>query len=83
VVAKLARRFTSDTGLRSAFLAPVVRTALGLASARPRTDLIRLLPPEQVLVAALYILVHRDLVGTARVRAVIDFLCERISKYTR
>jgi DNA-binding transcriptional LysR family regulator len=45
--------------------------------------LVRLLPPEQVFTADLYILVHKELTSTARVRAVIDFLCERITKYTR
>jgi DNA-binding transcriptional LysR family regulator len=64
------------------------KAGIGLAilpclSADRDPDLIRLLPPEQVLVAELYILVHRDLVGMARVRAVIDFLCERISRLTR
>jgi DNA-binding transcriptional LysR family regulator len=46
-------------------------------------DLIRLLPPEQVFVADLYLVTHRDLARTARVRAVIDFLHEAISNYTR
>jgi DNA-binding transcriptional LysR family regulator len=61
---------------------------LGLAilpclSADRDPDLIRLLPPEQVFVAELYLVTHRDLARTARVRAVIDFLHQSISDYTR
>jgi DNA-binding transcriptional LysR family regulator len=37
-------------------------------------DLIRLLPPERVRSIELWIVVHRDLVRTARVRAVMEFL---------
>lgn len=40
------------------------------------SDLIRLLPPERVRSVDLWIVVHRDLVRTARVRAVMDFLGE-------
>jgi DNA-binding transcriptional LysR family regulator len=39
-------------------------------------DLIRLIPPEQVRSLDLWLVVHRDLARTARVRAVMDFLCE-------
>lgn len=46
-------------------------------------DLICLLPPEQVFVAELYLVTHRDLARTARVRAVIDFFHRAISDYTR
>jgi DNA-binding transcriptional LysR family regulator len=46
-------------------------------------DLIRLLPPEQVFVAELYLVTHRDLARTARVRAVIDFFHRAISECTR
>src|SRR5262249_36988483 len=46
-------------------------------------DLIRLLPPEQVFVAELYLVTHRDLARTARVRAVMDFFHQAISDYTR
>jgi DNA-binding transcriptional LysR family regulator len=46
-------------------------------------ELIQILPPEQVFVADLYIVVHQDLTATARIRAVIDFFCERILKFTR
>jgi DNA-binding transcriptional LysR family regulator len=46
-------------------------------------DLIRLLPPEQVFVGELYLVTHRDLARTARVRAVIDFFHRAISEYTR
>jgi DNA-binding transcriptional LysR family regulator len=64
------------------------KAGLGLAilpclSADHDPDLIRLLPPEQVFVAELYLVTHRDLVRTARVRAVVDFLHRSISDYTR
>ena len=39
-------------------------------------DLICLLPAERVLAVELWVVVHRDLVHTARVRAVMDFLVE-------
>jgi DNA-binding transcriptional LysR family regulator len=44
-------------------------------------DLIRLLPPEDVLSVELWIVVHRDLVRTARVRAVMEFLSEVVLKF--
>lgn len=47
----------------------------------PDPDLIRLLPPERVLSVDLWIVVHRDLVRTARVHAVMDFLTEVVPKY--
>jgi DNA-binding transcriptional LysR family regulator len=47
----------------------------------PDPDLIRLLPPERVLSVELWIVVHRDLTRTARVRAVMDFLTEVVPKY--
>jgi DNA-binding transcriptional LysR family regulator len=64
------------------------KAGIGLAilpclSADRDPDLIRLLPPEQVFVAELYLVTHRDLARTARVRAVIDFLYQSISEYTR
>ena len=64
------------------------KAGIGLAilpclSADHDPDLIRLLPPEQVFVADLYLVTHRDLARTARVRAVIDFLHEAISNSTR
>ena len=57
------------------------KAGLGLAilpclSADRDPDLIRLLPPEQVASTKLWLVVHRDLVRTARVRAVMDFLLE-------
>jgi len=39
-------------------------------------DLIRLLPPERVISAKLWLVVHRDLSRVARVRAVMGFLAE-------
>jgi len=64
------------------------KAGLGLAilpclSADHDPDLIRLLPPEQVFAAELYLVTHSDLAQTARVRAVIDFLHEAISNSTR
>ena len=64
------------------------KAGIGLAilpclSADRDPDLIRLLPPEQIHVTELYLVTHRDLIRTARVRAVIDFLYEAISDYTR
>jgi DNA-binding transcriptional LysR family regulator len=47
----------------------------------PDPDLIRLLPPERVLSVELWIVVHRDLARTARVRAVMDFITEVVPKY--
>jgi len=38
--------------------------------------LVRLVPPERVRSVDLWLVVHRDLVRTARVRAVMDFLCD-------
>jgi len=39
-------------------------------------DLIRLLPPKRVRSVPLWLVAHRDLLRTARVRAVMDFLAE-------
>jgi DNA-binding transcriptional LysR family regulator len=39
-------------------------------------ELVCLLPPEQVICAKLWLVVHRDLAGTARVRSVMDFLAK-------
>lgn len=39
-------------------------------------DLIRLAPPEKVVSVKLWLVVHRDLVRTARIRVVMDFLAE-------
>jgi DNA-binding transcriptional LysR family regulator len=43
-------------------------------AADPDPDLVCLLPPERVLSAEIWLIVHRDLSRTARVRAVMDFL---------
>jgi DNA-binding transcriptional LysR family regulator len=64
------------------------KAGIGLAilpclSADRDPDLVRLLPPEQVFVGELYLVTHRDLARTARVRAVIDFFHRAISEYTR
>jgi DNA-binding transcriptional LysR family regulator len=37
-------------------------------------SLVCLLPTEKVLAVQLWVVVHRDLIRTARVRAVMDFL---------
>lgn len=39
-------------------------------------DLMRLIPPEHVRSAPLWLVAHRDLLRTARIRAVMDFLAE-------
>ena len=43
-------------------------------------DLVCLLPPDQVISVPLWLVVHRDLARTARVRAVMEFLSEASSK---
>jgi DNA-binding transcriptional LysR family regulator len=45
-------------------------------------DLIQLLPPDKVVSVELWLVVHRDLVRTARVRAVMDFLATACPKTT-
>jgi DNA-binding transcriptional LysR family regulator len=42
-------------------------------------DLVCLLPPERVLSIELWLVVHRDLTRTARVRAVMDFLADAVA----
>jgi DNA-binding transcriptional LysR family regulator len=44
------------------------------------SDLVRLLPPERVRSVDLWLVAHQDLVRTARVRAVLDFLVEILPK---
>jgi DNA-binding transcriptional LysR family regulator len=56
---------------------------LPCAVADKEPDLIRLLPPEKVLSLPLWLVVHRDLARTARVRAVMEFLFETVSKHGR
>ncbi len=53
---------------------------LPCAVADQEPDLICLLPPKRVLSLPLWIVVHRDLIRTSRVRAVVDFLTEAASK---
>lgn len=43
-------------------------------------DLVRLLPPERVRSVPLWLVAHRDLLRTARVRATMDFLAEIVPK---
>lgn len=43
-------------------------------------DLIRLLPPERVRLVPLWLVAHRDLLRTARVRAAMDFLADILPK---
>jgi DNA-binding transcriptional LysR family regulator len=43
-------------------------------------DLICLLPPEKVVILDVWLVVHEDLVRAARVRAVMEFLCDAVSK---
>ena len=49
---------------------------LPCALADREPDLVCLLPPERVLSVKLWLVVHRDLLRTARVRAVMDFLAD-------
>ena len=56
---------------------------LPCALADKESDLICLLPPKKVLSLPLWLVVHRDLARTARVRAVMEFLFETVSKYGR
>jgi DNA-binding transcriptional LysR family regulator len=56
---------------------------LPCALADKESDLICLLPPKKVLSLPLWLVVHRDLARTARVRAVIEFLFETVSKHGR
>lgn len=56
---------------------------LPCALADKEPDLICLLPPKKVLSLPLWLVVHRDLARTARVRAVMDFLFETVSKHGR
>ena len=44
-------------------------------------DLVRLLPPERVRSVPLWLVAHRDLLRTARVRAVMDFLANIMPKH--
>ena len=43
-------------------------------------DLLRLLPPERVRSVDLWLVTHQDMIRTARVRAVLDFLAEIVPK---
>lgn len=45
-------------------------------------ELICLLPPEQVISAELWLVVHRDLIRTARVRAVMEFVADVCKRET-
>src|SRR5436190_13438204 len=45
-------------------------------------ELICLLPPEQVISAELWLVVHRDLIRTARVRAVMEFVADVCKRKT-
>jgi DNA-binding transcriptional LysR family regulator len=56
---------------------------LPCALADQEPDLLCLLPAKQVLSLPLWLVVHRDLIRTARVRAVMDFLTKAASKQGR
>ena len=43
-------------------------------------NLVCLLPPEKVMTVELWLVTHRDLLRTARVRAVVDFLTDLCSE---
>jgi DNA-binding transcriptional LysR family regulator len=53
------------------------------ALADKEPELICLLPPKKVLSLPLWLVVHRDLARTTRVRAVMEFLFETVSKHGR
>jgi DNA-binding transcriptional LysR family regulator len=64
------------------------RAGLGVAILPSRLadrepGLIRLLPPERVLAVELWLVVHRDLVRTARIRAAMDFLAQLAPRRVR
>jgi DNA-binding transcriptional LysR family regulator len=46
-------------------------------------ELVRLLPPSRVSSMPIWLVVHRDLARTPRIRAVIDFLSQAVAKVTR
>lgn len=57
------------------------KAGLGLAVllcflANPEPDLVQVMPPEEVLTQEIWLVIHGDLAGSARVRAVADFLAE-------
>lgn len=61
------------------------KAGLGVAvlpcvAADPDPELVRLLPPKQVVSTKLWLVVHRDLARTARVRAVMEFLADIVPK---
>lgn len=56
---------------------------LPCAIADKESDLICLLPPKRVLSLSLWLVVHRDVARTPRIRAVTEFLFETVSKHTR
>jgi DNA-binding transcriptional LysR family regulator len=56
---------------------------LPCALADKEPELICLLPPKKVLSLPLWLVVHRDLARTARVRAVMEFLFETVRKHGR
>jgi DNA-binding transcriptional LysR family regulator len=43
-------------------------------------DLVRVVPPEEVAVKELWLVLHKDLRGAARIRAIVDFLVEAHAK---
>jgi DNA-binding transcriptional LysR family regulator len=56
---------------------------LPCALADKESDLVCLLPPKRVLSLPLWLVVHRDLARTARVRAVMEFLFETVTTHGR
>lgn len=59
-----------------------VRAGLGLAVIPDflavNDDFVRVISPEQMFSAEVWLVTHADLVASARVRAVADFLCEQV-----
>jgi len=81
--AKLALASDSRRVHHSACKAGLGVAILPCALAEIEPDLVCLLPPKKVLSLELWLVVHRDLARTARVRAVMDFLFETISRHAR
>lgn len=72
--AKVALRANSRRVHYAACRAGIGAAILPSLSANKDPDLICLLPPSRVISVKLWLIVHRDIARTARVRAVIDFL---------
>ena len=73
----------SPTGLLSAVRAGAGLAALPCFVAESEPDLVRCLPPTRDEARGLWLLTHERLRHTPRVRAVLDFLAERLTRLAR